>query len=519
MQEFMQRFGASVTGTLSGFDRVRFRGTLRLLCNSGGMLSWLNQNKVDLKDFDAFTMGLTKRVTEASLRRMTDAGRPVEYVSSSTVSKEEVALAIARRDGIQEGPVCALTCVEPCMSYSIRRSRDKTNHVLDYCLRKCLHIYHYLIDPVVGWMNIRVQTWAPFQIKVCLNGRRWLAQQMDRKELGYHQRENCFVCLEDPIKAQALMDRQLQTSWPQLLDRFRREVNPAYGRIFAAAPVDYYWTADETEWATDLLFRTPHELASVYPKLIRHAMVSMGSVEVMRFLGQQVESRIHHNFKGEVMTDLRQRPEGIRVKSRCRGNSVKMYDKQGSVLRVETTINDAGAFKVYRRPEGKPKAKLEWLKLRKGVADMARRAEVSDKSNQRYMQALASADLQATVGELAAKVCCPVKYRGRRMRALRPLDAKDTALLEVVSRAEFGINGMRNRDLREAIYGPDGKNKAKTKRRSAAISRTLALLRAHGLIEKVRGTHRYMVTQTGRNTITAILAAAAATPHSLNKAA
>lgn len=498
---------------------MRFRGTLRLLCNSGGMLSWLNQNKVDLADFGEFTQGLTKRLQEASLQRMERAGRPVQYLASSSDSKEAIAASIAKRDGIQEGPVCALTCVEPCKSYTIRKSKDKTNHVLEYGLRKCLHIYHYVIDPVVGWMNVRLQTWAPFSIRVCINGRRWLGHQMDRKGLGYIQRENCFVHLQDPVRAQALMDKQLRTDWPKLLDRLVREASPAYQRIFASAPVDYYWTADETEWATDLMFKSPQELGEVYPKLIRHAMVSMGSVEVMRFLGQKVENKIHGNFKDEVMTDLRERPEGIRVKSLCGKNSVKMYDKQGSVLRVETTINDAGKFKVYRKPEGKPRAKKTWSKLRKGVADMARRAQVSDQSNQRYMQALASADTQATVGELAAKVCRRAQRRGRCVRALRPLDHDDTALLGVVGRAEFGINGMRNRDLREALYGRDTKDKAVTKRRSAAISRKLAMLRAHGLIKKIRGTHRYTVTDKGRSIITAILAAAAATPTMLNKAA
>jgi hypothetical protein len=283
--------------------------------------------------------------------------------------------------------------------------------------------------------------------------------------------------------------------------------------------VDYYWTADETELATDMMFKTPGDLAAVYPKLIRHAMVSMGSVEVMRFLGQRVESRVHGNFRGEVMTDLRERPEGMRVKSRCRGNSVKMYDKQGSVLRVETTINDPTPFKVYRRPEGRARARMGWRKLRKGVADVARRAEVSDQSNQRYLTALSSADTDATVRELTAKVCRPAKHGGRRVRALRPLDPDDTALLQVVGRADFAIGGMRNRDVREALYGVDGKDAAETKRRSAATSRKLALLRAHGLIKKIRGTHRYTLTDNGREVITAILAAAAATPAMLNKAA
>lgn len=515
MEEFIRCLAGAIKGTLTGFDRVRLRGTLRLLCNSGGMLSWLNQNQVDLKDFGAFTQGLTERVIEASVGAMEKAGRPVEYVSRSTVSKEEIAMRIARRDGVEEGPVCALTCVEPCRSYSIRRSKDKKNHVLEYGLRKCLHVYHYWIDPLVGWMNARLQTWAPFQVKVCLNGRRWLARQMDRKKLGYIQRENCFVHLADPARAQALMDAQLKTNWPALLNRVMHRVNPAYRAIFAAAPVDYYWTSDETEWATDLMFGSAGELAGVYPKLIRHAMGSMGSTEVMRFLGQKTDARVCGTFKKEVMTDLRERPEGMRIKSRCGNNAVKMYDKQGSVLRVETTITDPAPFKGYRKPEGKPKAKMGWRKLRKGVADLARRAEVSDQSNRRYLKALASADTSATVGELVQKVCRPVKKQGRRARALRPLDPDDARLLEVVSRADFVIAGLRNRDLRAALYGPDVKDVQESRRRSAAVSRKLSLLRAHGLLTKVRGAHRYHVTKTGRELITAILAARAATPAKL----
>jgi hypothetical protein len=511
VEEFIQRMAGAIKGTLRGFDRVRFRGTLRLLCNSGGMLSWLNQNRVELGDFGVFTQGLTERVTAASLAVMEKAGRPVRYVPRSSQSKEEIAAQIARRDGIQAGPVCALTCVEPCLSYSIRRSKDRKNHVLEYGLRKCLHVYHYWIDPVVGWMNARLQTWAPFQVKVCLNGRRWLAQRMDRARLGYVQRENCFVRLADPGRAQALMDEQLRTDWKGLLNRVARRVNPAYRRIFAAAKVDYYWTSDETEWSTDLLFDSPAELAGVYPKLIRHAMGSMGSTEVMRFLGQKTEARVCGHFKREVMTDLRRRPEGVRIKSRCGRNSVKMYDKQGSVLRIETTLTDPAPFQVYRRPEGQPRAKMGWRKLRKGVADLARRAEVSDQCNRRYLHALASADTSATVGQVMDKLCRPVQKKGRRVRALRPMDPDDARLLEIVARADFVIAGVRNRDLRAALYGPDSKDAKESRRRSAAVSRKLALLRAHGLLTKVRGTHRYHVTDKGRELITTVLTARAAT--------
>ena len=79
-----------------------------------------------------------------------------------------------------------------------------------------------------------------------------------------------------------------------------------------------------------------------------------------------------------MVSDVKQRPEGLRIKHRVNGNSVKMYDKQGSVLRVETTINDARDLKCYRAAEGNPNGPRTYRKLRKGVADMTRRAELCD---------------------------------------------------------------------------------------------------------------------------------------------
>src|SRR5580658_1132006 len=52
---------------------------------------------------------------------------------------------------------------------------------------------------------------------------------------------------------------------------------------------------------------------------------------------------------------MKARPEGVRIKHRLKQNSIKMYDKQGSILRIETTINDPADFKQYRTPESLPR--------------------------------------------------------------------------------------------------------------------------------------------------------------------
>jgi hypothetical protein len=97
-------------------------------------------------------------------------------------------------------------------------------------------------------------------------------------------------------------------------------------------------------------------------------------------------------YSGRMLSDLRstsrlqRRREGVRIKHWADGNSVKMYDKAGSVLRVETTVAKTMGFKVFR-PVERPRcrtSKLEWRPLRKGIADLHRRAQVSQRSNQAY---------------------------------------------------------------------------------------------------------------------------------------
>jgi hypothetical protein len=241
----------------------------------------------------------------------------------------------------------------------------------------------------------------------------------------------------------------------------------------------------------------------------------------MRFLGRKAPTygTIPARLAAEVVSDVKHRPEGVRIKHRVGENSVKMYDKQGSVLRVETTINEVEDFKTFRAPENKPDAAPSWRRMRKGVADLHRRAEVSQAANDRYLQALASVDDTTSLGELAARLCRPVRYQGRRVRALSPYAPEDSALLEAISRGEFTLNGLRNHDIRPLLFPKPARSQAEQKRHAAVISRKLHLLRAHRLIRKVPHTHRYQLTKAGRIAVTALIAARNANAQELTKLA
>jgi hypothetical protein len=192
---------------------------------------------------------------------------------------------------------------------------------------------------------------------------------------------------------------------------------------------------------------------------------------------------VHGNHQGEILSSLKQRPEGLRLKHQANGNSLKLYDKQGSVLRVETTLNRPHQFRVYRASERDPEQKKRWQVLRKGIGDLYRRAEICEAVNRRYLAALASVRAGQSVGQVAHAVGQPICQAGRRYRALNPWAAQDARLLEVISRGEWTISGFRNRDVRVALY-PDRLEGVELRRQSGRVTRALARLRAHGIIKK-----------------------------------
>ena len=447
----------------------------------------------------------SERIKEAALRAAVAQARPIRYLQSAATDKEALARQLLAEHPVEQGLICAFRTVEPCMSFEYHRSADPSERGLRLVPRKCLHIYQYFLHPVFGFMSARLQTWFPFNIQICLNGREWLARQLQKKGHGdFTRHDNCFTRLGDPRRAQRLMDQQLTIAWTQSLDGIARTLNPLHTQIFKPWPQTYYWSAFQTEWATDLLFDTPHRLAAIYPGLVRHATLHFHSPDVMRFLGRK---GLHGKFAGELTTRMQRRPEGVRVKHWVHGNSIKMYDKAGSVLRVETTVAKTTHFKVFRPREHLPRRPLAWQPMRKGIADLHRRAAVSQHANARYLEALAAPEDCTPLHHLLDQVGRPVTYHGRRVRALRIGDPADIALLQAISRGEFATAGFRNRDLRPVLHpAKRSATAAKTRRLSAQISRQLRLLRAHGVIKKLPHSHRYHLTKRSQLLTAALFA-------------
>ena len=492
MERFVTRHGDRIVGILAGFDRMLFRGTLRSISYVEGLDKFLSSQHVLYKDFARFVGRLSDRLKTHALALAADAGRPYEYVASAQVRKDERARQIADRDGVSEGLVCVLSCVEPCRSFTVRRDRATQRLRLVAGERKCLHLYFYFLDRDFGLMHVRLQTWVPLTIQVCVNGRAWLAQQLTRGAVAFTQVENCFTALADPARAQTLADDLIDWPWERWLHRLAHLVNP-WVRPQDGLLFDYYWSLRQSEYATDVMFRDAAIVQEVYPALVRHGIELFHSEDVLRFLGH----RPSPGFTREVHSDVQRRPEGVRIKHWVHENSIKMYDKAGSLVRIETTINNPNRFKVRRKNANH---QLTWLPLRKGIADMRRRAAIGRAANARYLDALSVVGETIPSHHLLDPVSQRVIHEGRPYRALQPISPAEAPLLHLVLRGEFLVHGVSNRDLRTALFpetiaDPDPVRRRRT---SAHVTRQLRLLRAHGLIKKVPRTHVYRVTPRGQ---------------------
>ncbi len=503
--KLMELYNEKLFGAIKGLDRIRFRGTLRLIANERGMLVYLSYAKVLLKDFYKWIEGKTETIRSSCTRRAEERGIPVVYLNSSSVDKEEIARNIMKERGTKDGSICMLSSVEPCISPTVKGNKESKKLELHMRNRKCIWIYHYFDHPDYGFGHVRLQTWAPYNINICLNGRHWLEKELIKNKIAYAKDRNCFPWIGDISKAQELMDNQLKSDWEALLNGLVFEMCPDLPKALYPVMPQYYWSADGTEWATDIMFRKREELERIYPALVRYGMLISDSPSVMRFLGKR-EIEKGGKMPDEIKSDSRKRYEGIRNKHYVNSNSIKMYNKSASILRIETTISNTRDFKVFRRPDDNPDRYPSWQKMRKGVADLHRRCEISNKCNERYADAVCALNVNETLREAVEGCSNRIVKEGKNYRGLNPWNLEDFKMLQYLAKGELAISGFRNKDLREYLYPKEAKTKdtKELKRLSGKISRKIKLLRSHGLIRKIPRENRYCVSDKGQKIAAAL---------------
>jgi hypothetical protein len=494
MNRFIDKHTRKITGTIACFDRIIFKGYLPVSW-AESMERFITSQGLLIKDFRSFVLKQSERLKQHGRGIAEATGRPYIHLSRGE-RKEEEARSIAKRDNITQGLICVFTAVEACQSFKMVPGEKRPR--LINARRKCLCLYFYFIDRELGFMHVRIPTWFPFTIQIYLNGHEWLAYKMDQSGITYTKLENAFLWIDDTRRAQRFANRFVDKPWPRILDAFARKVNPLLSDLLQS--MGYYWIIEQAEYATDIMFKDRPTLKPLYQELLRHATLCFSAEDVLTFLGR----KLHWAFEGEVGNAYKKRSPGARVKHRMKDNGIKMYDKHGSVLRIETIINRPYEFRVRRRGRRKGQEITGWFPMAKGVANLYRYAEVSRAANMRYLDALAEVDDPAKAQRDLLSLSSSVRRHGRSYRGFNPFSKLDLGLFFAVLRGENAIMGFRNSDIRKQLF-QTAQEPGKIRQASARVSRLLKLLHVRQLIAKIPRSRRWRVTQKGQAILSSII--------------
>lgn len=519
MKQLIKAFGDAIVGVSSGFDRIVFQGMIRPVMYPEGAMSFFQRRGIMFKDARKWVTEHTQRLISAVdewSRR--ECGEPIGYLPSTRIRKETVARQRQLEKGITVGPIGVWSCVEAGGSYRLSRAEGAPR--LSYVETRCKHLYIYLDHQDYGFMSIRIQTWFPYRIQIAINGREWLARQLEHAGIGFERIGNKILKVDDFSALQPLLDKQLRTDWCLMLDRFVPIAFPTITSTLDNETLRYSWNVWQSEWASDFLFKSRSDLDKVMATVVRHAFIGAHPERLLRYFDRPIrkDGQVRKNSKRPLKTTVTDFDEGYRVRHWLESNSVKLYN-EANILRFETTINDPYAFRVNRRKQGAPKdADKQLLPLRKGIADTTLRARVSQAANDRLADHIATMHSSTPFRAVLQHVTTRKRKRGRSVRALEPT-GKDSALLTAIADPRFTVGGFRNKDLRLLLADDPGFVGKTNKQRSGKITRYLRLLRDHGVIRRLPKSRRYQLSANGRQLVTALQAALAASTEELTKIA
>lgn len=496
MNTILEQYKDKINGSFSFFDRMIIKGHIFQLFSLSGRKFFLSSLDVLLKDFSSYANQVTSQIVAHTEEMAASLNRPLIYLTSAKLPKEQTALDVLNDNPVSEGLICILSVVENCQTF---QPVKQNNGLLELrsVTRKCKYYYFYYMDKSFGFMHVKLQTWFPFMIQVYINGREMMKHRFDENNISYRMYDNSFFEISDLNKAQELADKFDSKALCRQLDFFAHKVNPYLDTIENILHAGYHWCVDQCEYATDVMFKSREALEDIYPSLVGHAFYDFKCTDIFSFLGRKLDCK----FLGEVVSDYRNRPEGWRIKFKMKSNSIKMYDKF-SCLRVEMTINDPKEFKIYKDVNHRDgSTSKRWVPMGKSISNLYRYAEISRAANRRFLDSMCNIIPVKSIEKEINDVCGKKIVRGRSYTGYNVWSPEIFRLFEAISDGKYLIRGFTNQDIRRTI----SKGGADTAKERGRMSRTLAKLRAHGLIRKIPHSRRYLVSDKGRRVLGALI--------------
>ncbi len=253
----------------------------------------------------------------------------------------------------------------------------------------------------------------------------------------------------------------------------------------------YHWSLMQVEYATDLLFRSQATLQPLYEQLSRQSVLSVRAEQIATFLGHKITSQLAQEIGSRFATRI----EGTCIKHRFGKSSVKMDDKFGVVLRLETTSNDVSAFKHHRKVEHRQGPATRALApVKKTIYSLKDLRDILLGCNRRYLAYLSALDDVSAGVKALDRLTRPHAVKGKTIKGVNFFNPVEQALLRALQRPAFNIAGIRLSRPHAAPHQGLGGRPLQTAPAPAPPRPDQA---------RRRGTYRYYLTRLGRAAIAA----------------
>jgi len=488
---FEEKYSSEIIGSNSTFDRVIISGSIKPISYKEGLNTYLSAHHILLKDFTNYANKLSTKLKEEA--KLIAEREDVEYIylNNSQIRKEELIRKKIDKRGNKPGLIAILSCLELDNSFDIYRNKETQKLELVSRKRKCLHIYYYFIDKDLGLSFFRIQTFFPFKVTIYFNGKEKLAREMSSANIAYQKEDNCFTWIEDILKSQELSDNYDVPRLQSIFDRLSEKYVPIIKDLSERWNLSYHWSIRQIEYAKDILFRNQSKLDVIYEQLIKYSVLTASPEDVLSFLGKKQKGQ----QGGKVETSYKKTYLGYRVKHKNGSTSIKIYNKAGSVLRIEVTFNNISELKVVREVHQKNGEVVKKLtNMKRSIYSIEHIIRFAKAAIDRYTDFLSKMDTNDRGLKELRQLTERKTENGNNYKGFNPLHKDDFLLFQQLLNGSFIANGVTNKTFRDAI----SKISDEFNWNSSKVGRFFKRLRVFGLLNKVNKSYKYFLTEKGR---------------------
>ena len=465
-----------VSLSVSCFDRLYLHAYMPKLQTSGGLCYYLHNYLGYPLPSPALFRPMHDRFVKAVERFVAKHAIPVVHFKSGQ-RKDDIVAGYRSRFSKREGVVVLGIAQEKMKSFKAQKRYGYGNGLsFDFSRQSVAvnHYYFYVHDRDWGPAFIKIGTYLPYPVKLCLNGHEWVKQRLNRLRIPFQSLDNGFFSCADPTALQTACDAIEGNDVQSFFDRWSHRLPWPMTPQDRAAGYDHRLAICQLEISLTQVFDRPIQGRHFFEAVIRENL-DLGRPDRVGLLFPLRLTRATppptYGYRTRVITDGVAPSLHVEYKH----SHVKQYFKDQRALRTETTINNPKDFYVN-----------------KGLENLSHLADLGRQTNRKLLEVQRVSHQCVLSQDALDRVQRPTFESGQRAPALRFGDPRVMALLQALTAFSHLPRGFRNRDLRphvEALLG--------SPYTSAQMTYDLRRLRLKGLIHRIPRSHRYTATTYG----------------------